>query len=212
MDDKNKLALNEKKNIVFDVDGVFADMDGSYDEYIKHIIPDYSEEKYITDWGMPIVAKNYPEAFEIVKSLWVSADFIGKLKRFPKVVEGLKDLENSIGKLANFIVHTHIYEEGEVFNSREKWLEDLREDSGMDFQIDISTGPNKSVKENTFILVEDCVANLQRSDAKYKILIRRCHNRNYSEKDLGKCKKSYVLPSFYDSVAVIKEIMNDERS
>ena len=96
MDDKNKLALSEKKNIVFDVDGVFADMDGSYDKYIKHIIPDYSEEKYITDWGMPVVAKNYPEAFKIVQSLWVSADFIGKLNRFPKVVEGLKELDKSI--------------------------------------------------------------------------------------------------------------------
>lgn len=34
-----------KKKIEIDVDGVLANMDGSYAEYVKDIIPDFSEEK-----------------------------------------------------------------------------------------------------------------------------------------------------------------------
>ena len=49
--------------------------------------------------------------------------------------------------------------------------------------------------------------NLQKSNAEYKIIIRRGHNRKYNENDLGICKKSYVCNSFYDSVEIIKEIL-----
>ena len=55
---------NEKKlpfDIEVDVDGVLANMDGNYTPYVKHIIPDFTEEKYITEWSMPQVAKDYPE-------------------------------------------------------------------------------------------------------------------------------------------------------
>ena len=53
-----------------DTDGVLADMDGSYGPYITDIIPDFSEEKYIRGWPMPIIRDKYPNAHDIIKALW----------------------------------------------------------------------------------------------------------------------------------------------
>lgn len=193
-------------DIEVDVDGVLANMDGNYTPYIKHIIPDFTEEKYITEWSMPLVAKKFPDAFEIVKKLWVDADFIYSLPRFEKVLDGMKDLGNLCKNKAQIVIHTHLFDGGPVYDSRYKWLEELRQESNVDYTIDISVGDTKKTKLNSKVVIEDSVRNLQKSNADYKFLVRRCHNRNYTEKDLGSCKRSYVVDSFYDAVQQIKEI------
>ena len=76
----------------------------------------------------------------------------------------------------------------------------------MDFNINISVGEHKKTLETTKILIEDSVRNLQKSNADYKFLIRRCHNRDFTEKDLGESKESFVVDSFYDAVQKIKSI------
>ena len=73
--------------------------------------------------------------------------------------------------------------------------------------IDICTGHCKKTRTDSYIVIEDNVRNLRNSNADYKILIRRGHNRNYSEKDLGTCKKGFVCNSFYDSVDIVKKIL-----
>ena len=196
----------KKAEIEIDCDGVLADMDGAYAPYVQDIIPDFSEEKYIREWNMPLVEKEYPEAYERIKKLWIDPLFISSLKRYPGVEDGLRTLYSSVKDVADIILHTHIFNSGPVYDSREKWLKDLRDETNVDFVIDISTGSYKQTRDGTMILVEDNVNNLQRSNADYKILIRRGHNRNYSEKDLGSCKESFVCNSFYDSVDVIKKI------
>jgi 5'(3')-deoxyribonucleotidase len=196
-----------KKKIEIDVDGVLANMDGSYAEYVKDIIPDFSEEKYITEWNMPFVEQNYPEAFKRISSLWDNPTFIRDLPRYPKIEDGMIKLYNSVKGVADIIVHTHIFNPGAVFESRNSWLEDLREDTNVDFMIDICTGSCKKTRTDSYIVIEDNVRNLRNSNADYKILIRRGHNRNYSEKDLGSCKKSFVCNSFYDSVDIVKNIL-----
>ena len=57
-----------------------------------------------------------------------------------------------------------------------------------------------------YIIIEDNVGNLKKSNAEYKFLVRRGHNRNYTESDLGNCKKSFVCNSFYDCVDEIEKI------
>ncbi len=196
-----------KANIEIDVDGVLANMDGSYAEYVSDLIPDFSEEKYITEWNMPYVEQNFPEAFERISSLWTNPSFIRGLSRYPKVEDGMKKLYSSVKDKAEIIVHTHIFNPGAVFESRKSWLEDLRDDTGVDFIIDICTGSVKKTRTDSKIVIEDNVSNLRKSNAEYKILIRRGHNRKYNENDLGECKKSYVCSSFYDSVDIVKEIL-----
>ena len=80
------------------------------------------------------------------------------------------------------------------------------DDFTINYTIDISVGNTKKTKSNSKVVIEDSVRNLQRSNADYKFLVRRCHNRNYNENDLGSCKKSYVVDSFFDAVQQIKEI------
>lgn len=197
-----------KKIIEIDVDGVLADMDGAYEKYVKHLIPDFSEEKYVTDWNMPKVEKEYPEAYRIVRSLYSNPEFIGNLERFPKVVEGFQKLDKYVGNKADFVVHTHIIEEGEPSKSREDWLVNLRNDSKVDFKIDICTGINKKTRDGSFVVIEDNVTNLRKSTAPYKFLIRRCHNRKYGKESLGKYKEAYVCNSFYDCADIIKDIFD----
>jgi 5'(3')-deoxyribonucleotidase len=200
--------MNEmyKKDIEIDVDGVLADMDGNYTPYIIDIIPDFTEEKYITGWSMPLVAEKYPEAFKRVQNLWVNPDFIYSLPKFEKVIEGMKELGLFYKDKGQITVHTHLFDGGPVYESRYRWLEELREESNVDFNINISVGEHKKTLETTKILIEDSVRNLQKSNADYKFLIRRCHNRDFTEKDLGKSKESFVVASFYDAVQKIKSI------
>ena len=195
-----------KKQIEIDVDGVLANMDGAYAPYVCDIIPDFSEEKYIKEWNMPLVQKEFPEAFQRIKNLWINPNFIANLDRYPKIVEGLQKLSKIIDKNSEIVIHTHILNPGEVYESRENWLEELREDSGVDFDIEISTGKNKNTRKNSYIIIEDNVGNLKKSNAEYKFLVRRGHNKNYTESDLGNCKKSVVCNSFYDCVKKKKKI------
>lgn len=208
--DRGFIFMKKLKEIEIDVDGVLANMDGEYENYLKDIIPDFTEEKYVTEWNMPFVKENFPKAFERVQRLYRDPEFIYNLKRFPKVEEGLINLGEVVKDKAEIIIHTHIFDIGSVYQSREKWLNDLREETGVDFQIEISTGQKKDTRKNTYIIIEDNVTNLQRSNAKYKFLIRRCHNRSYGVKDIGSCKKGFVCESFYDTVPIIKRILEGE--
>ena len=197
----------KKPEIEIDCDGVLANMDGAYNPYVKDIIPDFCEEKYIKEWNMPHVEAEYPEAFSRIQKLWTNPDFIYNLERYQGVEEGMKKLYNKVKDKAEIIVHTHIFEIGPVYESREKWLNDLRKDTDVDFIIDICTGEHKATRRSTKILIEDNVGNLRKSNAEYKIMIRRGHNRNYSEKDLGECKEGFVCNSFYDSVDIISKLL-----
>ena len=200
----------KKCNIEIDVDGVLANMDGAYAPYVSDLVPDFSEEKYITEWNMPYVAKNFPEAFKRISSLWVNPEFIYNLQRYPRIEDGLIKLYSAVKDMANIVIHTHIFNLGEVFESRKSWLEDLREDTNVDFIIDICKGENKKTRTDSKIVIEDNVSNLRKSNAEYKILIRRGHNRNYNENDLGDCKKSFVCDSFYDSVDIVINLIGME--
>lgn len=207
MDILDNTTDTELKEIEIDVDGVLANMDGSYAPYVRQYIPDFSEDKYIKNWDMPEVKQDYPIVFEVIKSLWTNPEFIANLPRFEGVEDGMQKLGEIVKNKAKIVIHTHIFESTEVYNCRDKWLRDLQRDTQVPFEIEISVGKRKQVRKNTFILIEDNVFNLVKSNAKYKILIRRGHNRSYDETDLGDCIKSYLCYSFNESVEVVQEIL-----
>lgn len=195
------------KEIEIDVDGVLANMDGSYANYVKDLLPDFSEEKYIVNWDMPEVRRDYPNVFKRIESLWTDPCFIANLPRYPKVEDGLKELGRITKGKAHIIIHTHIFTDDAVYESRDKWLKDLRKKTKVPFDIEISVGNKKNVRRNTYILIEDNVFNLRKSNAKYKILIRRGHNRRFGANDLGDCEGAFVCKSFFDSVKIVDNIL-----
>ena len=142
------MSVLRKPEIEIDCDGVLANMDGAYAPFVKDIIPDFSEEKYIREWNMPHVEAEYPEAFHRIQKLWTNPDFIYNLERYPGVEEGMKKLYNNVKDKAEIVLHTHIFDLGPVYESRAKWLNDLREDTDVDFIIDICTGAKKSIRQN----------------------------------------------------------------
>lgn len=198
-------------DIEIDVDGVLANMDGSYTPYIKHIIPDFSEEKYITGWGAPKVREVYPDAFEIIKFLWTDPDFFESLPRYPRVIEALKRLNGIINGKARVVIHTHVLNNGPVYQKRFEWLKVLMAEADVDFEIEISYGEKKYTRLNTKIIIEDNVTNLHNSNADYKILIRRAHNRDFNECDLGISKASFVVADVYDAVTLIEKILSEQQ-
>lgn len=204
------IGLNRIFEVEIDVDGVLADMDGSYGEYVKDIIPDFSEEKYIKEWNMPEIARDFPEAHKRIVSLYSTPEFMRNLPRYSGIIEGLQRLYALITPLNGVIViHTHV-KDYTCSLMRREWLEELRAESGVNFEIDISNGDLKNMRKGSLILIEDNVRNCRVSDAKYKFLVRRGHNRAYNECDLGGCSESYVVDSFLSAVEQIEEIFSDK--
>lgn len=200
----------EKFQIEIDVDGVLADMDGSYGAYVKDIIPDFCEEKYILEWNMPQVEKKYPVAYDRIKGLWTNPEFIYNLPRYPNIEKSLQKLYGIVKDIADIVIHTHIRGKNAVYDSRYLWLNELKEDTEVDFKIEISTDDEKGTRKNSKFIIEDNVSNLRKSNADFKILVRRGHNRNYQACDLGDCEKSYVVNSFCDAVEIIENYLNSE--
>ena len=190
-----------------DVDGVLANMDGGYKPYIQHLIPDFTEKKYIDGWGMQGIRDASPEAWEIVKSLWVNPDFIRNLPRFPGVIEGLKLLAQYPELKCK--IHTHILASGDVAKARYEWVEALSEETGCELDIDVCVGKHKTIYTGSDFIVEDNVNNLNASDAKQKFLVRRCHNRRFTTKDID--GKAIIVPNFFHAAMRIAQVIDKQR-
>lgn len=197
--------MKRRRKVEIDVDGVLANMDGAYANHIKHLIPDFSESKYVKSWNMQEIGDVSPEALSIIKNLWVTPDFIGGLHRFPGVEEGMKIL-NAIPNL-DIVVHTHILDNDDVVKRRYQWVKKLEKDIGGNFTIDICVGASKTMRTDTYYIIEDNVRNLNNSSAKVKFLVRRCHNRNFNEDDIGNCELAKVVKSFNNAAHLIYEDM-----
>lgn len=196
-----------KKEVEIDVDGVLANLDGSYAPYIMDIIPDYTEEKYITGWDMPLIQKNYPEAFKRIQNLWVDPIFIENLEMYPNVDVALSKLYSEISDFADIVIHTHIRGSEDVYKARYNWIQKLMEISGIDGKIEISTDDTKKSRKNSFIVIEDNVNNLKRSSAENKVLIRCSHNRSFNLNDIGDYRRGFIFESFYDSVPTMINVV-----
>ena len=181
-----------KKEVEIDVDGVLANLDGSYAPYIMDIIPDYTEEKYITGWDMPLIQKNYPEAFKRIQNLWVDPIFIENLEMYPNVDVALSKLYSEISDFADIVIHTHIRGSEDVYKARYNW---------------ISTDDTKKSRKNSFIVIEDNVNNLKRSSAENKVLIRCSHNRSFNLNDIGDYRRGFIFESFYASVPTMINVV-----
>lgn len=196
--------------IEVDVDGVLADMDSSYGEYVKDLIPDFTEETHILSWNMREVERDFPEAHKRIVSLYSNPEFIRTLPRYEGIVEGMQRLYELVTPLnGRIVVHTHVRDYICSLKRRE-WLDDLKEDSGVDFEVDISSGELKNMRSNSLVLIEDNVRNCTVSNAKYKILLRRGHNRVFTEKDLGSCDGSIVVDSFLEAVKALEELFRSD--
>lgn len=193
------------KILEFDTDGVLADIYTSLTPHLTDIIPDFSEDTHIQNWTMSNIKEEYPLAYTRIMSLFTTPKFIAGLPRYAKVLEALHLLRHALDSREYQVsINTHIMDASCVI-SRDTWLRDLRQDANMDFNIIISQEDIKRMQPDSYILVEDSVENCRRSNATYKFLVRRGHNRGYTEKDLGVCEAAYVVPDFYTAVEIMCE-------
>lgn len=194
-----------KRRVEIDVDGVLANMDGSYEPYLRPFIPDFTEDKYIRQWNMADVGHVSPKALEKIRELWVDPEFLRSLPRFENVVEGLRLLD-SIPNL-EIVIHTHIKGNADAIAARYEWIKALEKDVGGNFTIDICAGEFKQMRTDTYYIIEDNVRNLNNSPAKVKFLVRRCHNRAFTVDDIVINQAADVVDSFYEAAKTIYDDM-----
>lgn len=193
--------MSKYKRAEIDVDGVLANLDGSYAPYVRKYIPDFSEAKYVHSWGMENIYEISKEAYDTIHKLWIDPKFMGRLPRFPRVKEGFA-LLNAVPNL-EIVIHTHLLTDGPVVEARERWIKMLEKEVGGKFTIDICCGKSKQMMTDSEFVVEDSVRNLNASFAPKKFLVRRCHNASFSIKDIRSVKESYIVPDFYTAASII---------
>lgn len=194
--------MSKKWNIECDVDGVLADLYGS--KVMKNHMERFGtfSEYMLTDYA--IESCNNPSIITGLRSGFRDAYIIRHLEAYDYVDKFVSELCNMKDK-ANFTIHTLICGGADAVKARRDWLEDLSKRTGrFSFMIDIGS---KSMILNTDILIEDCPDNIERSNAKYKILILHPYNMNYanSKKDEN---NFYIVRSLSQALIVIKSIIN----
>lgn len=196
--------------ILLDVDGVIVNLDGSYTPYVKHIIPDFSEEKYIVEWNMPQIRDNWPEVYDIIKSLWASKEFMEKVRPFPMALEALEIL----GKLEKegkikILIHTAVAND-EIKEVRENYIKKLCGYAQHNFEYDISIGLNKPTYDGFDMIIEDSEPNLKKSTAPYKVIVSRGNNRFTTFFKIRPYKEAFRCESLYSFVTsnTFKDLVN----
>lgn len=195
--------------VEIDVDGVLGNMDGNYGKYVADIMPDFTEEKYVHSWGVTELEGINKEAYTRIRALHSDPNFIRDIPRYAGVEQGLQRLHRVLQGKGVMVVHTHIPRE-HCKEERAKWLEKLQKDTGVPFEMAISGGEKKPMRMDSHILIEDNPNNLKSSNAPYKIMVRRGHNRYVGLEAVGEYKKATIVQDFNEAVQHIEEWIRKE--
>lgn len=207
---KNKYSYE----LELDVDGVLVNMDGSYKPYIEHIIPNFSEEEHILNWGIPEIKESHPEAYDIIFGLYSNPKFIRHLPLYDGIEEDLKLLYNLM-QLTNgrLVIHTHIFNDVCAIERR-LYLETLRLKLNIDYDIEISVGDKKQTRTTSYIVIEDNIKNISLSNAPIKILMRRGHNRSFDISSLNAERNKYEVTKLSEVLPILEQelgVNNDKK-
>lgn len=201
-------GLNNVFIMEIDVDGVIADIHNGLNSYVsKKFGIDFSGERDIHTWGMKELD---PDVRKYVLQLFNSPEFIGNLKYLDCSLEALILIDIMLRKLGGKIVlNTNI--NSACKEAREDWLKTLIKTSGIKAECITDSNPVKNMLKDSYIVVEDNAENLRNSNAPYKFLIRRGHNRSVTVEDLivDNCNsKIYIVDDLWCVFGVLEKELN----
>ena len=176
--------------IALDVDGVLMDC---YPPINKALIQqfslptDYRMEKIIKTWNF----LEYKEDMrKFVLECFGDPAIVENYNFKPGVVKFVKELhEIAKQRGGKLIFNTHCFNQA-VGDVRKKQLDYLCEKANINADYNISVGEKKINCEST-IIIDDCLANLENSDAKLKILFGMFHNKYYRLPNRDTYKRSH---------------------
>lgn len=190
-----------KHIIEVDIDGVIANIHGALGERVKDIHKGFDGDSHISTWGMKELNSLDERLRPRIFTLFGNPEFIKSLKVYDGVLGSFKLLSRFCSSTdLEILVNTNVFKGCE--EARVSWLNELKEQTGADFRVIVASDSPKKMLDSS-ILIEDHIDNLLRSNAPYKIMIRRGHNRAFQSTDLKASKEGYVVNSFSDAVRVI---------
>lgn len=165
------IYTNDTKNIIeIDADGVLLDVYTPAEEYLKNLGYDFCFERDITSYSMSelgekreivLKALTEPECRKAAFPYFGAQQFLKELSDFAKF------------RPVDIVIHTSEYNRYCVPIKKQI----LRQLIGpLPIKIDVCLG-DKKMYPNSVLVIEDCLDNLDRSDAPYKICFAHSHNK-----------------------------------
>lgn len=185
--------------VEIDVDGVLANLVDNpiILERVRSVYPEYSSA-CVTKYDFSDLKEQNEEAYNIIFASFKDVGYMSSLPLFDGVIEGLQRLHN-----LPVAMHVHTLIKGSMDNvrGRERWLDNLANQVSFEYTVDYM---KKQMFSDTDILIEDCPANIEASNAKFKILILHPYNRDYA----NTCKDVVVAKDFNHATQIIENYIS----
>lgn len=185
--------------IEIDVDGVLANLVDNpvILNRVRAVYPEYTAAS-VTKYDFSDLKERNEDAYNIIFASFKDVDYMSNLPLFDGVIEGLQRLHCLP---VNMHVHTLIKGSMDNVRGREMWLEKLTNHVPFDYTVDYM---QKQMFPDTDILIEDCPANIEASNAKLKILILHPYNKDYA----NSCKDVVVAKDFNHATQIIERYIS----
>ena len=171
---------NKKVVVALDVDGVLMECFPPINRRIidNFDVPDtFRIQNIVRSWNM----MELPEEIRLYALACMGEADIVEQYTFKKGSRKfVKELFNAtIAAGGEFVFNTHCFNQA-VGDVRQRQLEDLSAELGITPKYNISVGPKK-INIPSDVIIDDCMGNLDASDAKTKVLFSMFHNKNLDE-------------------------------
>jgi 5'(3')-deoxyribonucleotidase len=187
-----------KRKIEIDVDGVLANLldNDELKIMLADAYPGYTED-CILEYDFANIHASHPIAAQIIRNSFSDADYMRNLPAYEGVVEGFEIL-STVPEI-DVCIHTLVTGGYDVIKARKEWIEEIKPNN-FRYQIDHM---NKTMFNDSFIVVEDSPENLERSNATHKILIAHGYNKKYANEH----PEIHVVNNFYEATAIIEKLI-----
>ena len=185
--------------VEIDVDGVLANLVDNpiILERVRSVYPEYNSA-CVTKYDFSDLKEQNEDAYNIIFASFKDVGYMSNLPLFDGVIEGLQRLNN-----LPVTMHMHTLIKGSMDNvrGRERWLANLANQVSFKYTVDYM---KKQMFSDTDILIEDCPANIEASNAKFKILILHPYNKDYAKS----CKDVVVAKDFNHATQIIENYIS----
>lgn len=194
----------EKKSIIeVDADGVILDIHRHLDNYVKDLYPDFNGDKDISSWGMHELDLLHKDLRSRCLELFNCIDFMTSIPYLDGAVDAMRKLDSLQRERRDVIVivNSHCYSDN-LSDVRQVWLNKKLKTTGINVIVKTCSGSEKEMLNSQYC-IEDNVDNLKKSNASYKFLVARGHNRYANYNDLGTFKNCFLgmqLSSYVDII------------
>lgn len=202
-----KEDFDKKVIIEVDVDGVVLNIHQHLNNYVRDLYPDFDGDKHIESWGMEELNKLHKDLRGRCLSLFNSPEFMTTIPFFDNAIDSLKVLDSFQQQYSNVLVvlNTHCFN-SDIVMSRYKQLSKILRDENIGIPLFCNSGTEKKML-NSSCCIEDCYLNLKRSNALYKFLVARGHNRHVKYEDMGHCYVLYFGGQLSSYVGIVEDLL-----